>query len=170
MTLYEINQEFESLMALYDNGVEEIVDKETGEIRPIQEAIDELSLNKEEKVSNTILYLKNLKLLESGIRDEIKNLKARLEKAEKKRNDLERYVVLSMGENKKLETPQYTLTVRPSVETIAPTKKEDIMKLPVCFRVRSYTWKADKTAIKKALEDGAEVYGCQLAYKKNLKY
>lgn len=170
MTLYEINNEFESLMALYDNGVEEVVDKETGEIRPIQEAIEDLNLNKEEKVSNTILYLKNLKLLESGIKDEIKKLKERLEKAEKKRSNLEQYVVLSMGENKKLETPQYTLTVRPSVETIAPTKKEDILKLPKCFRVCSYSWKADKTAIKKALEEGTEVYGCQLAYKKNLKY
>lgn len=170
MTLYEINNEFESLMALYDNGVEEVVDKETGEIRPIQEAIEDLNLNKEEKVSNTILYLKNLKLLESGIKDEIKKLKERLEKAEKKRSNLEQYVVLSMGENKKLETPQYTLTVRSSVETIAPTKKEDILKLPKCFRVCSYSWKADKTAIKKALEKGTEVYGCQLAYKKNLKY
>lgn len=170
MTLYEINQEFESLMALYDSGVEEIVDTATGEIRPIQEAIDELSLNKEEKVSNTVLYLKNLKLLENGIKEEIKSLKERLDKAEKKRNDLERYIVLSMGENSKLETPQYKLTIRPSVETIAPTKKEDILKLPEQFRICSPTWKPNKAAIKEALEHGTEICGCQLAYKKNLKY
>lgn len=170
MTLYELNQQFEDLMAQYENGADTVINMETGEIVSIQDALDELAISKEEKVNNTVLYLKNLKCLENGLQTEIDGLKKRKEQVEKKRRNLESYIVCNLGETKKLETPQYKLAVRPSTETIAPTRQDEIMKLPVEFRNETIRWAPNKTAIKAALEQGKEIVGCQLAYKQNLTY
>ena len=170
MTLYELNQQFEDLMAQYDKGADTVVNVETGEIIPIQEALNELAISKEEKVNNTVLYLKNLKSFESGLQAEIDNLKKRKEQVEKKRKNLELYVIANIGETKKLETPQYKLVVRPSTETIAPSKQEDVLKLPIEFRKETVKWTADKAAIKEALLQGQTLAGCQLASKQNLTY
>ncbi len=168
MTLYELNETFQRLMEQYDSGADTAVDMETGEILPIEDALNELAISREEKINNTVLYMKNLKYMEDALKAEADSLKKRREQVEKKRKALEAYIVANMGDNKKLETPQYKLVVRPSVETIAPTKQEDVMKLPEDFRTAK--WVANKAAIKQALSQGAVLAGCQLASKKNLSY
>lgn len=170
MTLYEINNKYAALMEMYEAGEDEAVDTETGEVLDIKEALDELEISKEEKVNATILYLKNLQNLKNGIKSEIDTLKKRMDKAEKERANLESYLLSNIGEAKKLETPQYKLTVRPSVETIVPTKAADIEKIPAEYRKESVKWTVSKTAVKAALEAGKQIAGCQLVYKKNLKY
>lgn len=168
MTLYELNETFQRLMEQYDSGADSAVDMETGEILPIEDALNELAISREEKINNTVLYMKNLKYMEDALKAEADSLKKRREQVEKKRKALETYIVANMGDNKKLETPQYKLVVRPSVETIAPTKQEDVLKLPEDFRTAK--WVANKAAIKQALSQGAVLAGCQLASKKNLSY
>lgn len=168
MTLYELNQQYVELMTQYDDGADNTVDMETGEIIPIEEAINALAISREEKIDNTVLYIKSLKYMEDALKAETDSLKKRKEQVEKKRKSLEAYIVANMGDVKKRETSQYKLVVRSSTETIAPTKQEDILKLPEEFRVAK--WVANKTAIKEALSHGAVITGCKIASKKNLSY
>ncbi len=168
MTLYELNHQFEELMIQYDNGADSTVDEETGEILPIEDALSALAISREEKIDNTILYMKNLKYMEDALKAEADSLKKRRERVEKRRRSLEAYIAANMGDTRKRETPQYKLTIRQSVETIAPTRQEDIMRLPEDFRTAK--WTPNKTAIKEALANGAVLPGCQLSHKKNLLY
>lgn len=170
MTLYELNHQFEELMIQYDNGADSTVDEETGEILPIEDALSALAISREEKIDNTILYMKNLKYMEDALKAEADNLKKRRERVEKRRRSLEAYIAANMGDTRKRETPQYKLTIRQSVETIAPTRQEDVLKLPAEFRKETVKWTADKAAIKEALLKGQTLVGCQLANKKNLTY
>ncbi len=168
MTLYDLNQQYSDLMAQYENGADTVIDRETGEIIPIEAAINALAISREEKIDNTVLYMKNLKYMEEALKTEADNLKKRREQVERKRKSLEAYVAANMGDTKKRETPRYKLVIRQSTETIAPTKQEDILKLPENFRTAK--WVVNKTAIKEALSNGAVLTGCQLANKKNLSY
>lgn len=170
MTLYEINSKYTALMEMYEAGEDEAVDTETGEVLDIKEALDELEMSKEEKVNATILYLKNLQNLKNGIKSEIDTLKKRMEKIERERMNLESYLLANIGEIKKLETPQYKLTVRSSFETIVPTTVKDIKKIPAEYKKKSIKWTVSKTAVKAALGAGKQIAGCQIVYKKNLKY
>ncbi len=168
MTLYDLNQQYSDLMAQYESGADTAVDRETGEILPIEDALNALAISREEKIDNTVLYMKNLKYMEDALKAEADSLKKRREQVERKRKALEAYIVANMGDTRKRETPQYKLVVRQSTETIAPTKQEDILKLPEGFRTAK--WVANKAAIKEALSNGAVLAGCQLASKKNLSY
>ena len=58
-TLYEINAKYNAAIQMYEDGVNELVDTETGEIIPIEDWLAALQMSKEEKIDNTIKYLKN---------------------------------------------------------------------------------------------------------------
>ena len=61
-TLYEINERYRAALQMYEDGVSELVDTETGEIIPIEDWLAALQMSKEEKIDNTIK-----KALESGV-------------------------------------------------------------------------------------------------------
>ena len=50
MTLYEINEQFSAAMEMYENGVDEIVDSEPGEVRSLADVLAELHMSREEKI------------------------------------------------------------------------------------------------------------------------
>ena len=61
MTLYEINEQFSAAMDMYEAGVDEVVDTETGEVRSLADVLNELHISREEKIENTVRYIKNLR-------------------------------------------------------------------------------------------------------------
>ena len=61
MTLYEINAQFAEAIELYENGVDKIVDTETGEVKSLADVLAELNMSREEKIENTVRYIKNLR-------------------------------------------------------------------------------------------------------------
>ena len=170
MTLYEINAQFAEAIELYENGVDEIVDTETGEVKSLADVLAELNMSREEKIENTVRYIKNLRADSESARAEAANLIERADRFDKKAEQLESYLLSQLGACKKLETPLYTLKVRVSKSTCCPTDEEAIQRLPEGFWNIKTTVKItpDKKAIKAALEKGEKLEGCSIVENKRL--
>ena len=170
MTLYEINTQFAEAIELYENGVDGIVDTETGEVKSLADVLAELNMSREEKIENTVRYIKNLRADSESARAEAANLIERADRFDKKAEQLESYLLSQLGACKKLETPLYTLKVRVSKSTCCPTDEEAIQRLPEGFWNIKTTVKItpDKKAIKAALEKGEKLEGCSIVENKRL--
>ena len=170
MTLYEINEQFSAAMEMYENGVDEIVDTETGEVKSLADVLAELNMSREQKIENTVRYIKNLRADSESARAEASNLVERADRFDKKAEQLEAYLLSQLGDCKKLETPLYTVKVRTSKSTCCPTDEEAIQRLPEGFWNIKTTVKVtpDKKAIKAALEKGEKLEGCSIVENKRL--
>lgn len=170
MTLYEINAKFAEAIELYENGVDEVVDTETGEVKSLADVLAELHMSREEKIENTVRYIKNLRVDSESARAEAANLVERADRFDKKAEQLEAYLLSQLGNCKKLETPLYTIKVRTTKSTCCPTDEEAIQRLPEGFWNIKTTVKVtpDKKAIKAALEKGENLEGCSIVENKRL--
>ena len=170
MTLYEINEQFAAAIELYENGVDEVVDTETGEVKSLADVLAELNMSREQKIENTVRYIKNLRADSESARAEASNLVERADRFDKKAEQLESYLLSQLGDYKKLETPLYTVKVRTSKSTCCPTDEEAIQRLPEGFWNIKTTVKVtpDKKAIKAALEKGEKLEGCSILENKRL--
>ena len=170
MTLYEINEQFSAAMEMYEAGVDEVVDTETGEVKSLSDVLTELNMSREEKIENTVRYIKNLRADSEAVRAEAATLMERADRFDKKAEQLEDYLLSQLGDCKKLETPLYTLKVRVSKSTCCPTDEEAIQRLPEGFWNIKTTVKVapDKKAIKAALEKGEKLEGCSIVENRRL--
>lgn len=170
MTLYEINEQFAAAIELYENGVDKVVDTETGEVKSLADVLAELNMSREQKIENTVRYIKNLRAGSEAVRAEAANLIERANRYDKKAEQLESYLLSQLGDCKKMETPLYTLKVRVSKSTCCPTDEEAIQRLPEGFWNIKTTVKItpDKKAIKAALEKGEKLEGCSIVENRRL--
>ena len=170
MTLYEINEQFSAAMEMYEAGVDEVVDTETGEVKSLADVLAELNMSREQKIENTVRYIKNLRADSESARAEASNLVERADRFDKKAEQLEAYLLSQLGDCKKLETPLYTLKVRISKSTCCPSDEEAIQRLPEGFWNIKTTVKVqpDKKAIKAALEKGEKLEGCSIVENRRL--
>ena len=170
MTLYEINEQFSAAMEMYESGVDEVVNTETGEVRSLADVLAELNMSREQKIENTVRYIKNLRADSESARAEASNLVERADRFDKKAEQLESYLLSQLGDCKKLETPLYTVKVRTTKSTCCPTDEEAIQRLPEGFWNIKTTVKVtpDKKAIKAALEKGEKLEGCSIVENKRL--
>ena len=170
MTLYEINEQFSAAMEMYESGVDEVVNTETGEVKSLADVLAELNMSRDEKIENTVRYIKNLRADSETARAEAANLIERADRFDKKAEQLESYLLSQLGDCKKMETPLYTLKVRTSKSTCCPTDEEAIQRLPEGFWNIKTTVKVtpDKKAIKAALEKGEKLEGCSIVENKRL--
>lgn len=155
--LYEINAD---LMRLWDAAV----DPETGELDANKlEAFEALQLEKDQKVENIALWIKNLKSDAEAIKAEAKALTERAQAATNKAERLTRYLQDALN-GEKFKTPRVSISYRTSssVEIVDP------VKVPVEY-IRVKEPEFDKTAIKAAFKDGKEVPGCGLVAKSSMQ-
>ena len=115
MKLYEINGELEKL-----------IDSETGEIANI-EAFEQLSMERETKLENIALWIKNLDSDATAIKAEEKALAARRQTMENRADGLKDYLALMMGDGEKLETPRVKLSWRKSESVKILIPEEDFI-------------------------------------------
>ena len=166
-TLYEINARYNAAIQMYEDGVNELVDTETGEIIPIEDWLAALQMSKEEKIDNTIKYLKNCKAFCEAAKAEVESLEERIAKKVKKAEHLEKYLLSQLGDTKKIETPLYCLKVRTTKRTIVPKNEKQLQTLPREWHKKT-SIVADKKAIKAALEKGEKLEGCSIVENKRL--
>lgn len=151
MTLYEINE-----------AILNLVDMETGEIADA-EAFDALTMQKEEKLENIALYIKNLTADANAFAEQEKVFAERKRAAQKRIDSLKSYLSYALG-GQKFSTTKCAVSFRKS-ESIEIT---DEASLPKDFVTETVTIKADKTAIKNAIKSGQEVSGAQLVENLNI--
>ena len=144
MNLYEINQEILSL-----------IDPETGEICNY-EAFEALQMEKDAKIENIVLWIKNLRSDAKALRDEEKVLAERRKAAENKAERLAAYLeTILQGEA--LETAKFKVSFRKSEKAVI----DDITKIPKAY-LKYADPTADKTAIKAAIKAGEVVEGAHV--------
>lgn len=152
-TLYDIIKSIESF--------EFEVDEETGEILNMAE-LDALQVDKETKVENIALFIKNLKADAAMYADEEKAFAQRKKAAANKADRLTKYLAAMLA-GEKYKSARVAITWRKS-EQVDITS---IDELPAGYYVTEK--KPDKMAIKKAMKNGEQVPGAVLVERENIQ-
>lgn len=151
MNLYEIN---EDIMAC--------VDIETGEIIDVEQ-LEALQMERDAKIENIGLWIKNLLSDAEQLKAESDKLLERKRAAENKANSLKRYLQCFL-DGEKFKSSKLVIFYRKSESVDAP----DWTKIPQHY-LKYKDPEPDKTAIKKALKEGAVITGCSLVEKQNIQ-
>ena len=150
MKLYEI-----------DNAILDCIDLETGEIIDT-ERLDALQIERDAKIENVVLWIKDLKAEAEAIKAEKLALAERQKVAENKVESLKKWVAYALG-GQKFSTAKCAVAYR-NTESVEVTEEglEALMKEH--DELRTYKApEANKTASKNAIKnDGLNVAGVQL--------
>lgn len=147
MTLYEINEQIQKAIELG-------FDPETGEILDAS-ALEQLQLDRDEKIENICLFIKDLKAEAAALDAEKKNLDARSTVAKRKSESLSRYLQ-AMLDGEKFKTARCSISYRKTSAVIVDDENE----LPeLCVRIRK---EPNKTAIKDYINAGVSVPGAHI--------
>ena len=150
MNLYEIN-----------NAMQECINLETGEID--LELFERLQLEKDEKIENVALWIKNLSSDVEGMENEKKAFEERIKAAKNKVIALKTYLEMALN-GEKFQTAKCSITFR---------KSKSVTVLDVSKLDKDYLKYADptpdKTAIKKAIESGVTIAGASLVENLNVQ-
>ncbi len=150
MTLYQINEE-----------IMNCVDEETGEILNA-EKLEQLVLERNTKLENVALWIKNLKAEEKAVKEEEDKFKKRRKAISNKMDDLKKYLFNALN-NEKDKGRFKTTRV-----SIYPLKRESVQiddNLDLSTLDDEYvkvSYAADKTALKEDLEQGVIIDGVNI--------
>lgn len=153
MSLYTINQEI-------IDTLEAAIDPETGEIKDEEliEKYNQLQVEKNEKIENLGLYIKNLESDADAISAEAKKLTARANASKNKAQHLRDYLFQFL-DGEKFSTPRVNIGYYHSDKVnVDPLRLLDIPDEYLRFKDPE----PDKKAIKKAIKDGQTIPGCEL--------
>ncbi len=153
MTLYEINEKIREFPA-------ENVNPETGEVLNL-EALNDLELERSEKLENYALAVKNYRAAAAAIKAEEDNLKARRERLEHTKGKLSE-ILRSELNSEKLSTARVRVSYRKS----QVTKIFDMSSIPDKFL--KITVEPKKNDIKAAINAGESVSGAAVAEKTSM--
>lgn len=147
MTLYQLNEQIQKAIELG-------FDPETGEILDAS-ALEQLQLDRDEKIENICLFIKDLKAEAAALDAEKKNLDARSTVAKRKSDSLSRYLQ-AMLDGEKFKTARCSISYRKTSAVIVDDENE----LPeLCVRIRK---EPNKTAIKDYINAGVSVPGAHI--------
>ena len=153
MSLYEIDTRIQAIIDSIMDAADE--NGEVGEIDLTE--LHELQEARETKLENIALYAKNLAVEASAIKAEEITLADRRKRLERKCERMKGILINAMKEdgNKKISSPRFEAVLRDN-------KKTEILDpeaIPDEFIITKVEKNPDKTAIKKAIEEGKDVAG-----------
>ena len=156
-SLYEINSDIDALLSN--------VDEDTGELLIDPEALDALMMEKQEKLENVALYVKNITAEVNAIKAEEDALKERRERLARKKDGLTKYLTDAL-DGERLETARVSITYRHSKSVeIDPL---EFWKNPAEAFIRYKDPEPDKKAISDALKNGGVVPGAKIVEKTSM--
>ena len=152
------------MSSLYDidSRILNLTDLETGEILD-EQAFDALQMERNEKIENIALWIKNLTSESEALKAEEKAFNERRKATENKAESLKRYLDSAL-KGRKFSTTKVAISYHKSTSVDVL----DVEKLPEAYRKTVTTVSADKTAISAALKAGELVDGATLIEKNNL--
>ena len=150
--LYEINE-----------AIKNTIDLDTGEIVDF-EAFEKLQMERNEKLENIALWVKNLLSEAEALKAEEKAFAERRKAAENKAESLKRYLDSALN-GQKFSTTKVAISYRKSTSV-----EVDESKLPAKWlRVIPETHVVDKVEITKALKAGEKIDGAVLVDRNNIQ-
>lgn len=153
MTLYEINEQIQKAIELG-------FDPETGEILD-ESALEQLQMDRDEKIENICLFIKDLKAEAAALDAEKKNLDARAIVAKRKSDSLSRYLQ-AMLNGEKFKTARCSVSYR---KTQAVNVTDQSMIPKEFIRIKE---EPDKVSLKEALKEGYEIPGAFLETRQSM--
>jgi hypothetical protein len=154
MNLYEINKAIED----FDFDI----DDETGEILNIND-LDQLNLAKDTKIENIALWIKNLKADAEAYKNEKESFYKKEKAAKNKAESLKNYLTYAL-QGEKFKTDRVTISYRHS-----DSININDWTLLDSDLLRPQPPVPDKTAIRKAIQDGRIVDGAEIVEKKSIQ-
>ena len=153
MTLFQINEQIQKAIELG-------FDPETGEILDAS-ALEQLQIDRDEKIENICLYIKDLVAESKALADEAKALSERKEQSAKRAESLKKYLQ-TMLDGQKWKSSKAAVSYRKTQSVVV----DDLEALkPEFLRIKK---EADKTAIKDVLKAGAAVAGAHLEERQSM--
>lgn len=163
MTLYEIDQ---AIYELLSRGF--AIDEETGEVLDGAEELEQLQMERSEKLESVALYIKSLDAFIKSIKAEEEVLAKRRKKTEDKVERLKKYLtnaIIGNGENS-FESAKVSVSFRKS-EGVEVTDKSVLDEK--YWRVNTTTKREpDKNLIKETIKSGVAVTGAILETRQNI--
>lgn len=138
-----------------DEALQECFDAETGEILDITR-FEDLQLEREQKLENIACWIKNLEADAEALKAQKMTFAERQKETENKAERLRNYLQYAL-QNTNFKTVNVEVKFRKTSKVEVP----DVYKLDENFLKYSEPT-ADKTAIKKAIQDGQAVEGATL--------
>ena len=151
MTLYQIEE-----------AILDCVDMETGEIVDC-EKLAELQMERDVKVQNIALWVKNLEADAKAYKEEKDTFAAKQKAAENKAESLKKFLSTYLA-GQSFKSTKVNVSFRSSTAV----NVTDITKLPEQF-LKFVEPTADKAAIKKMLQEGFTVDGAELVTNQNIQ-
>lgn len=153
-TLYELNEQLANF--------EFEIDEETGEILNA-DALDDITLARDEKIENIALFIKNLKSDAEAYKKEKESFYAKEKAAKNKAERLKEYLeAMLMGE--KFKSDRVMISYRKS-ESLEILPDAEIAEIYLKYKEPE----VDKMALKEAIKAGAEIDGVTLVSKSNMQ-
>lgn len=160
MNIWEIDKE---IQAIIDLGEEEWIDGETGEIMPVEQALEALNMEREKKIENAALAWKNMTAEAAAIRSEEKLLAERRKIVENKAEGFKRYLLAVLypegGEAEKFTSARVKVLPRMNGPAVVI---DDADSLPDEFWREKVERTPNKDEIKEVLKRGIEVPGAHI--------
>lgn len=153
MTLYEINEQIRKAIELG-------FDPETGEILDAS-ALEQLQIDRDEKIENICLYIKDLRAEAKALAEESKALSERKERSQRKAESLSNYLQVMLG-GQKWKSSKAVVSYRKTVSVVV----DDIDALPSGYlRIKK---EPDKALIKECIKAGGTMTGAHLEEKQSM--
>ena len=156
MNLYEIEQEIMSCL-----------DMETGEVIDF-EKLDALTLERDRKIENIALWVKNLEADAKAYKEEKDNFAQKQKSAESKAKSLKEYLSRYLaGSTYKSAKVNVSFRTSKSADVF---DLDALMKYDDCDSYLKYSEPTpDKTAIKNAINSGIKLPGCRIVENSNIQ-
>ena len=159
MNLYTIDKTIEDIL---EKGCS--LNEETGEFYDFDD-LKQLHVDREQKIDNTVCYLKNTEAMIAALKSEEKKLSERRKALESKADRIKSFLSYFLDIGKKLETVHFKISWRKSTSV----KIENEELIDVKYIKEKVTTSVDKKAIGEALKAGEIVSGAELEEKHNLQ-
>lgn len=163
MKLYEINQKYSEILEGIENG--EIPED------CIKDTLDSIEGDFETKIDSIVSYIKNLKVENEAIKNEMKTLQARMKSKENKIEGLTEYIKTSMEifDKKKIETARNVVSIRKTPEKLVikdeELAKEKLTNIEGCVIIEK---KINKQLLKEKIKEGEKFEFAELKAGKTL--
>lgn len=167
MNIYEIDRNFadtmEEIMLVFDEETGEVTDIDKFE--ELKRRLNELQEERNTKISNVACWYKQLCAEAEAIKAEKQNLAKRQQTAEKKAENLKKYLEYALN-GEKFKDARCNISYRKS-KSVVVDPDMDPFNLPIQFQ--KVTVEPNKTELKKAIEGGQTVEGVEIVEKTSMQ-
>lgn len=157
MTLFEISSEYnQALAGLYEMEQDGAIDEQT-----FLDTMESLEGELTEKAKRVGAYIRNTKAMAEQIKQAEADMAKRRKSLEKHASGLTDYLLRNMLDSgiSEINSPWFDLKVKKTPPSVIVTDDADI---PLDLMMVKTTTAPNKTAIKKAIQDGLELEGVEL--------